>query len=74
MLRIAMVYSDMILLDFLRTETAGEVKPIRYSQMVATTGISLSTVKRGLRRLERSGVIVREFSPGYECRYQVKQQ
>lgn len=68
-----MVYSDVILLEFLRTETAGEAKEIPHSLIVARTGISLRTVRRGLRRLERGGAIVRESRPGYECKYQVRQ-
>lgn len=67
-----MIYSDRILLDYLR-EKQGDMPEvtIRHSAIVADTGISIATVKRGLRRLEGVEKISKRGKKGFECTYNV---
>lgn len=67
-----MVYSDVILLDYLKRKQGkrSEIK-IRHSKIVEDTGISLATVKRSLKRLEGSAVLSKKHETGFECTYRV---
>jgi DNA-binding MarR family transcriptional regulator len=73
MLEISMGYSDKIVLKFLR-DNIGE-RPeltIRMKEIAEQTGVTLPTVERALKRLERAGTINRERQTAYVYTYKVK--
>lgn len=66
-----MGYSDKIVLQFLRDNGGEHGVTIRMKEIALKTGVTLPTVERALKRLERAGSINRERQTAYIYTYKV---